>query len=58
MKISHRELTEEENNPTGVRTRKSRRSEDRVFPLMEEKKYTDIGLTNPGIRRREMADKK
>ena len=50
MKIAPRELTEEEKNPMGMRKRKARRSEDRVFPLMEESKSTGIGLTNPTIR--------
>ena len=50
MKIAHRELVEEENNPTGMRKIKAQRSEDRVFPLMEERKSTGIGLTNPVIR--------
>ena len=49
MKISHRYFVEEENNPTGTRKRKSQRFEDRVFPLMEERNSTCIGLTNPMI---------
>ena len=50
MRIARRELAEEEKNPTGVRKRKAQRSEDRVFPLMEERNSTGIGLTNPAIR--------
>ena len=50
MKIACREFAEEEKNPTGVRKRKSRRFEDRVFLLMEERKSTGIGLMNPAIR--------
>ena len=50
MRISHRELAEEVKKPTGVRKRESRRSEDGVFPLIEERKSTGIGLTNPAIR--------
>ena len=34
----------------GARKREAQRSEDRVFPLMEERKYTGIGLMNPTIR--------
>ena len=37
MKIARRDLAEEEKNPTGVRKREARRSEDRVFPLIKEK---------------------
>ena len=50
MKIADRELAEEEKNPTSMRKREARRSEDRVFPLMEERKSTGIGLTNHAIR--------
>ena len=50
MKIAHRELAEEEKNPTGMRKRKARRSKDRVFLLIEERKSTGIGLMNPVIR--------
>ena len=50
MNIAHRELAEEEKKPTGVRKREARRSKDRVFPLMEERKSTSIGLTSPRIR--------
>ena len=50
MKIARRDLAEEEKNPTGVRKREARRSEDRVFPLIEERKSTGIGLMNPVIR--------
>ena len=37
MRIAHKEVTKEEKNPTGVRKRESRRSKDRVFPLIEER---------------------
>ena len=50
MRISYRELAEEEKNPTGLRKRKAQRFEDRVFLLIEERKSTCIGLTNPVIR--------
>ena len=50
MKISHREFAEEEKNPTGVRKKEARRSEDIVFLLMEERKSKGIGLTNPMIK--------
>ena len=50
MNIAHRELTEEEKKPTGMRKSEARRYEDRVFSLMEERKSTGIGLTNPAIR--------
>ena len=50
MKIAHRELVEEERKPTSVRKREARRYEDRVFSLIEERKSTGIGLTNPTIR--------
>ena len=50
MKIALRDLIEEENNPTGMKKREARMSEDRVFPLMEERKSIGIGLTNPVIR--------
>ena len=50
MRISFRELSEEENNPIGVRKREARRSEDRVFLLIEERKSIGIGLMNPVIR--------
>ena len=50
MKISHRELTEDEKKPKGMRKSEARRSEDRVFPLMEDRKSTGIGLTNHVIR--------
>ena len=50
MKIARRELAEEEKKPTGVRKRESQRSEYRVFPLMEERKSTGIGLMDPTIR--------
>ena len=49
MRIAHREITKEENKPTGMRKREALRSEDRVFPLIEERKSTCIGLTNPAI---------
>ena len=50
MRIAHRELVEEEKKPIGMRKSEARRSKDRVFPLMEERKSTGIGLTNPMIR--------
>ena len=50
MRISHREFTEEEKNPIGVRKIKSQRSENRVFLLIEERKSTGIGLMNLVIR--------
>ena len=50
MSIARRELTEEEKKPTSVRKREARRSEDRVFPLMEERKSIGIGLMNLAIR--------
>ena len=50
MKIAYRELVEEEKNPTGMRKIEDRRSEDRVFPLIEERKSIGIGLTNPVIK--------
>ena len=50
MKIVCRELTEEEKKPTYMRKREAQRYEDRVFPLMEERKSTSIGLMNPMIR--------
>ena len=50
MKIACREIIEEEKNLTGMRKRKSQRYEDRVFLIMEERKSTGIGLTNPMIR--------
>ena len=50
MNIGHIKLVEEEKKPIGVRKSEARRSEDRVFPLMEERKSTRIGLTNPAIR--------
>ena len=49
MRIARRELAEEEKNPTGMRKIKARRSEDRVFMLMEERKSTGIDLMNPTI---------
>ena len=49
MNIARRELTKEEKKPTGTRKREARRSEDRVFPLIEERKYTCISLMNPTI---------
>ena len=49
MRIAYKELLEEEKNPTGMRKREARRSEDRVFSLIEERKSTSIGLTNPAI---------
>ena len=51
MKISHRELASKEKKPTGVREREAQRSEDRVFPLIEERKSTCIGLMNPTIKK-------
>ena len=51
MKISPRELSEEEKKPTCMRKREAQRSDYRVFLLMEERKSIDIGLTNPTIRR-------
>ena len=50
MNIARREFTKEEKNLTGVRKREAQRSEYRVFSLMEERKSTGIGLTNPTIR--------
>ena len=50
MKIACREFIEEEKKPTCMRKRKARRSKDRVFLLMDERKSTRIGLTNPTIR--------
>ena len=50
MKIACRELTKEEKKPTSMRKRKARRAKDRVFPLIEERKSTGIGLMNPTIR--------
>ena len=50
MKIAHREFAEEEKKPIGVRKIEARRSEDRVFPLIEERKSTCIGWMNPTIR--------
>ena len=50
MMIAHRELTEEEKKPTGVRKREAQRSKDRVFLLIEERKSTGFGLMNPTIR--------
>ena len=49
-RISRKELTEEENNPIGMRKREARRSEERVFLLMGERKSAGIGLMNPVIR--------
>ena len=50
MRIACKELAEEEKNPIGMRKRESQRFEDRVFPLMEERKSIGIGLMNPMIR--------
>ena len=50
MKIARRELAEEEKKPKGVRKRESQRYEYRVFPLIEERKSTGIGLMNPVIK--------
>ena len=49
INIARRELAEEGKKPTGVRKREARRSKDRVFPLMEERKSIGIGLMNPAI---------
>ena len=50
MRRARKETTKEEKNPTGVRKRESRRYEDRVFPLIEERNSIGISLTNPAIR--------
>ena len=50
MKISHREIAEEEKKPIGMRKREAQRYEDRVFPLIEERNSKGIGLTNSAIR--------
>ena len=50
MKIARREFAKEEKNPTGVRKREARRYEDRVFPLIDERNSTGIGLTDPVIK--------
>ena len=50
MRIARSELSKEENKPTGMIKRESKRSGDRVFPMMEERKSTRISLMNPIIR--------
>ena len=50
MKIAQRELAQEEKNPTRVRKREALRSEEIVFPLMEERNSVSIVWMNPTIR--------
>ena len=50
MKIARRELVQKEKNPTGIRKREALRSEEIVFPLMEERNSVSIVWMNPTIR--------